>query len=245
MAAASHISQALFKAAQDTDIPDVSHDSCWLALKIFLKGQDVDITTRSEAEWKKLFKGYRRLLNKELGGDDKEKGGVGDASTVRSTSMVRQRQSETLPDSAYESESPQDHVCSLPHSLFDSNLTRCAQLEQQALTPYPLNVLVEPCPEHPQGRVPVTGCFSDDTDEDYIIDTIYDRLKIPKGKDGKVSIPYIPLKSTTTRRSKFSVREDKLGQADMVFTRKRPAPKDNPSQSQSHIGMSILRPLRH
>lgn len=72
----------------------------------------------------------------------------------------------------------------------------------------------------------MVGCFSDDTDEDYIIQTVYDRLNIPKGKDGKVSITYVPQHGETLCRSTFAVREDTEGQADMVFTRKRAPQKE-------------------
>lgn len=72
----------------------------------------------------------------------------------------------------------------------------------------------------------LTGCFSDDADEDYIIRTIDERLKIPRGRDGKVSITYTPHKGGNICRSSFAVREDGDGQADIVFTRQRPARKE-------------------
>jgi hypothetical protein len=96
--------------------------------------------------------------------------------------------------------------------------------------------VVEPDADHPDGMVFLTGCFSDDADEDYIIQTIYERLKIPKGKDGKVSITYTPHKGGNICRSTFAVREDVDGQADIVFTRTRPARKEKPQQT----GMSAL-----
>lgn len=100
---------ALSEAAKKTNIPDVNMDMCWPMLMMFLEGKGVDIATRSETEWKHSFNRHRKLLRKELG-DDKGKG------EERSPSLGSEGKSETvsLPDSAYQSESPQDRVCDSP-----------------------------------------------------------------------------------------------------------------------------------
>jgi hypothetical protein len=111
----------------------------------------------------------------------------------------------------------------------------CAQGDQLPLQPYNVNAVVAPSDEYPEGKIFLVGCFSDDTDEDYITQTVYDRLNIPKGRDGKVSITYVPLKGETLCRSTFAVRKDKEGQADMVFTRKR-APQKEEEVVKEHTG---------
>jgi hypothetical protein len=97
---------AILEAARNRDIPDVSEPMCWPMLMMFLTGKGVNTSTRSEADWKHSFNRHRKLLREELG-DDKGKG------EERSPSLGSEGKSETvsLPDSAYQSESPRDRVC--------------------------------------------------------------------------------------------------------------------------------------
>jgi hypothetical protein len=97
---------ALWEAAQDTDIPDVNDKSCWPLLKMFLKGRGVDHEAHTEAEWKKAFNRRRRMLNKEL---EEDKGKAEERSP--STESERKTETGSTSDSAYHSDSPQDHVC--------------------------------------------------------------------------------------------------------------------------------------
>jgi hypothetical protein len=215
---------ALSEAAKNTGIPDVNDGMCGPLLMMFLAGKGLDPATRSEADWKHSFHRHRRLLKKELG-DDKGQG------EERSPSSESERKLETvsLSDSAYHSESPQDHVCCSQSTSFawrEADIYVRAQGDQQTLQLYSVYAVVEPRPGNPEGMIFMTGCISDDTDEDYIIQTVYERLEIPKGKDGKVGITYTPHKGDKTCRSTFAVREDVDGLADIVFARKRPARKE-------------------
>ena len=99
--------------------------------------------------------------------------------------------------------------------------------------------LVEPCKGCPKGRGPLVGCYSDETDEDYIIETIYKRLGLQKDQDGKVDLTYeFGGKSSTTV---CSVRPDEEGLADIVFTKRRPR-NEELAKVQKTIGM-LIRPI--
>ncbi len=94
----------LWEAAKDTDIPDDTDDTCWLGLKMFLKGRSVDLGMYTEAEWKEAFSMRRSIVTKEL---EKAKG----KDAMRSSSAESERKLETgALDSAYHSDSPQEHV---------------------------------------------------------------------------------------------------------------------------------------
>ena len=100
---------AILEAARSRDIPDVGDPMCWRMLMMFLKGKGVNTSTRREEDWKHSFNRHRKLLRDELG-DHKGKG------EERSSSLGSEGKSETvsLPDSAYQSESPRDRVCNSP-----------------------------------------------------------------------------------------------------------------------------------
>lgn len=159
---------ALWEAVKDDEIPDTKDGMCWPLLKMSLKRSKVDMKTRSRDEWMEQFHTLRRALRKE----DTAK--VGDRSS--STESERKSDVVSLSDSAYQSESPQDHVC------YCSFLSRswigcrevniCAQHDQPQLLPHIVFVLVEPSEDWPDGRAPAMACYSDATDEDYIIQTI-------------------------------------------------------------------------
>lgn len=126
----------------------------------------------------------------------------------------------------------------LPSTSFvwrEADIYVCAQSNRQTLKLYNVHAVVEPSADDTEGFPFLAGCISDDTDEDYIIQTIYERLRIPKGKDGKVGITYIPHKGTKPSRSSFAVREDKGGLADIVFSSKRQTWKEK----QKHTSMSV------
>jgi hypothetical protein len=117
----------------------------------------------------------------------------------------------------------------------DADIYVCTQGDQQPLQLYNVYAEVEPRPDVPEGKLFLSGCISDTTDEDYIIQTIYERLKLPKGKDGKVGITYTPHKGDKVCRLNFAVREDEDGLADIVFAKNRPARKEKKQQT----GMSV------
>ena len=68
---------------------------------------------------------------------------------------------------------------------------------------------------------PLWSCYSNESDESYIIETTCERLGLKKDKEDKVIVTWRPRergKSSRFSRTKCAVRPDEDGLADMVFT---------------------------
>jgi hypothetical protein len=89
-------------------------------------------------------------------------------------------------------------------------------------------------------KQPVCCHYSDETDEDYILETVRERLNLDKSeKDGKVIVFWKLKGEGKISKTRCAVRPDKDGEADMVFTTKV-AEKTESGSKQEQLGTSIL-----
>jgi hypothetical protein len=90
------------------------------------------------------------------------------------------------------------------------------------------------------GKQPLCCRYSDETDEDYILETVRERLNLDKlDKDGKVTVFWKPKGEGKTSKTRCAVWPDEEGEADMVFTTKV-AEKAESGSKQEQLGTSIL-----
>jgi len=92
----------MWEAAKDPDIPDVKDDMCWPLLNMFLKKSGLDMTMRKEDESMKQLHRLRKALRK----------GESNIPERSSSAESERRSDRPFFDSAYNSESPHDQVCS-------------------------------------------------------------------------------------------------------------------------------------
>jgi hypothetical protein len=107
------------------------------------------------------------------------------------------------------------------------------------LVPRPIYALVTPSEDCEDGKQPLWSCHSDKTDEDYIIETIFERLNLKRGRDGKVIVTWVPQEGGRTKRTKCAVLPDNEGLADMVFTTRTVEEKKEPGSKRQFLGTYI------
>jgi hypothetical protein len=78
--------------------------------------------------------------------------------------------------------------------------------------------LVPPSKVYPDGKAPLGAHYSDKTDENYIVERVNHRLKLPPLSDGKVVMSWVPEEGGEVISQRFAVWPDEKGLADVVFT---------------------------
>jgi hypothetical protein len=93
------------------------------------------------------------------------------------------------------------------------------------------------------GKQPLCCHYSDETDEDYILETVRERLNLAKSdKDGKVTVFWKPQGGGKTSKTRCAVWPDEEGKADIVFTTKVTEKTESESK-QEQLGTLILGEL--
>jgi hypothetical protein len=80
--------------------------------------------------------------------------------------------------------------------------------------------LVPPSKAYPNGRAPLgplRAHYSDKTDEDYIVERVNHRLKLPPLSDGTVVMSWVTEEGGKVMTQRFAVWPDEKGLADVVF----------------------------
>jgi hypothetical protein len=99
--------------------------------------------------------------------------------------------------------------------------------------------LIPPSKYYPDGRVPLGAHYSDKTDENYIVERVNHRLKLPPSLDGNVVMSWVPLEGREVISQKFAVWPDEKGLADVVFTTRAGEKENEPVPKLLFPGMSF------
>jgi hypothetical protein len=223
----------LWKIARN---PEISPDACWEELETWLESYKVEIKSQNADDWVKSLDRIRRKID----GIKNSASATRSPRSTRSPSTESDRQPDN--DSGY---GPSDKVrcCDLHDQTLSIQLANpCLQSDQLEV----VFILAGGIETYPDGKVPLTCCYSDKYDEDYITDEACKRIGNPRiGRDGKVTLPYILSSETKSAEGIFAVIKYDDGEADVGFKIKgtEETPEAPVEERDGDLVLGIMHPL--